>query len=218
MNRHKGRFLWWRNLSACLLLCTNSSVFAVDDVGDTSENAKLITVGTEFSSKIDTSGDEDWFKFQGLENGNSYRIVVNNVGIDIDVAIELYSGVNCETKDDRENSGFPGEDEQIDFSTESEQYCLRVTHTGFFGDDTGYTISITNATPPTAIMKLSLNPEPNVEDTNQIEGPPPLTVFLNGDIENGNPVTSCKWQQALEEKQGCQELLSQQEQRKLYHM
>ena len=158
MNRHKGRFLWWRNLSACLLLCSSSSVFAasadVYEPGDNTFNAEatcIDTNGTKQSHTIHTIDDEDWICFKAQPQW-TYKIVLDNVGNDIDVVLEVYD-TDGSTRLERKNRGFDGEKEEVDFTPSKEgTYYVKVTHTGFFIDDTQYNIHITKIAPALTLL------------------------------------------------------------------
>jgi hypothetical protein len=152
--RQSNRFFWLGNFLGCVLLLINGSlsVFAAyaDQYEDdnTFNNATLIEInGTPQEHTIHARTDEDWLKFEA-QPGYGYQITTDNVGFDIDIALELYEtggNIQIETK----NRGFEGEGEQIDYVAQSEGiYYIKVRHTGFFGDNTGYSIRV-NEIPPT---------------------------------------------------------------------
>ena len=153
MNRHKGRFLWWRNLSACLLLCSSSSVFAAsvdiyeeDNTYDKATACIEIGATNKQSHTIHAIDDEDWICFKTQPKW-TYKIVLDNVGNDIDVVLEVYD-TDGKTGLERKNRGFDGENEDVDFTpSEGGTYYVKVTHTGFFIDDTKYDIHITGVEP-----------------------------------------------------------------------
>jgi hypothetical protein len=152
--RQSNRFFWLGNFLGCVLLLINGSlsVFAAyaDQYEDdnTFNNATLIEInGTPQEHTIHARTDEDWLKFEA-QPSYGYQITTDNVGFDIDIALELYEtggNIQIETK----NRGFEGEGEQIDYVAQSEGiYYIKVRHTGFFGDNTGYSIRV-NEIPPT---------------------------------------------------------------------
>jgi hypothetical protein len=152
--RQKRRFLWLGNFLCCVLLLISGSlsVFAASadqyEDDNTFDNATLIEItGTPQEHTIHARTDEDWLKFEA-QPGYGYQIRIDNVGFDIDIALELYEtsgNILIETK----NRGFEGEGEQIDYVAQSEGiYSIKVRHTGFFGDNTGYSIRV-NEIPPT---------------------------------------------------------------------
>jgi hypothetical protein len=152
--RQSNSFFWLGNFLGCVLLFISGSlsVFAAyaDQYEDdnTFDNATLIEIkGTPQEHTIHARTDEDWLKFEA-QPGYGYQITTDNVGFDIDIALELYEtggNIQVETK----NRGFEGEGEQIDYVAQSEGiYYIKVRHTGFFGDNTGYSIRV-NEIPPT---------------------------------------------------------------------
>ncbi|HEC83742.1 MAG TPA: hypothetical protein ENI48_00640 [Thioploca sp.] len=151
--RQNNRFLWLGNLLCCVLLLISGSlsVFAAsaDQYEDDNSfnNATPIEIkGTPQEHTIHTRSDEDWLKFEA-QRGYGYQITTDNVGFDIDIALELYEiGGNIQIE--AKNRGFEGEGEQIDYVAQSEGiYYIKVRHTGFFGDSTGYSIRVNEISP-----------------------------------------------------------------------
>lgn len=150
MNRQK----WYRCLEiimACILSGNSINVIASSadlydtrqDSDNTYNTATSITVNKVPAQNhtIHAISDEDWLQFDA-QAGNDYQIIVDNVGSDIDIALELYD-IDGNTRLDRQNLNFEGQGETIRFSApEKETYYVRVTHTGFFVDNTQYQIRV----------------------------------------------------------------------------
>jgi hypothetical protein len=97
---------------------------------DSLEQARLTIVGGKIAGKarqqntLHSLTDEDWFKFYAMTE-KSYRIEVNPVGIDIDVAIELYDSDGNRLKiksGEIENEGLEGEEEFFSWIAPSEGF------------------------------------------------------------------------------------------------
>ncbi len=151
--RQSNRFLWLGNLLGCVLLLISGSLSVFAASADRYEddnifsNATLIEInGTLQEHTIHARTDEDWLKFEA-QRGYGYQITTDNVGFDIDIALELYE-TDGNTLEKAKNRGFEGEGEQIDYVAQSEGiYYIKVRHTGFFGDSTGYSIRVNEISP-----------------------------------------------------------------------
>ena len=145
--------VWLANLIGGILLSGSLNVLAQlpDDYEDdnTVSNATAIdTNGTLQKHTIHSRTDEDWFQFTA-NSGYSYQIKAEQVGSDLDIALELYRSDNTLLK--TENFGFEGEYEQIDYVAPTPgSFYVKVKHTGFFGDKTGYSISVKKSVPSLA--------------------------------------------------------------------
>ncbi len=185
IKKPKKGLLWLSNLITCILLIFSGPVLASpadeyegDDNSFKTTTNKIETDGTKQKHSIHSISDEDWMKFDAKANGR-YKIVVDDedVGKDIDIALELHQREPVDstetTRKERKNRGFEGEGETINFTPSSNgTYYVRVTHTGFFVDETEYTISIKETLPENQAPVASFI-------VNQDSGPAPLTVEVD---------------------------------------
>lgn len=152
--------VWLGNLIGGILLSGSFNVLAQlpdsYENDNTVSNAKSIdTNGTSQSHTIHSRTDEDWLKFTA-KNGYGYQIKAEEAGSDLDIALELYDSEN--TRLEKSNVGFEGEDEQIDYLVPIEgSLYLKVKHDGFFGDQTSYSISVKESAP--ALVPAETNPK-----------------------------------------------------------
>ncbi len=137
------------HLASVLLLCSSSMVAMAADETEPNNDKNTtneIAVGGILNGKISSVSDTDWFKLTGIQAGNSYEIKAINVGRDVDVALEL---TMPDGSSKSINNGFEGDDETIPFNATVDatvvpgNYFVRVTQTGLFGGDMGYTLTLT---------------------------------------------------------------------------
>ena len=202
MKKPKKGLLWLSNLITCIVLIFSGPVLASsadeyegDDNSFKTTTNKIETDGTKQKHTIHSISDEDWMKFDAQANGR-YKIVVDDedVGKDIDIALELHQREPVDstetTRKERKNRGFEGEGETIDFTPSSSgTYYVKVTHTGFFVDETGYTISIKETLPENQapVAKFSIDPESG-------EGTAPLIVKVDASASTDDGgITEYKW-------------------------
>ncbi len=137
------------HFASVLLLCNSSMVAMAETEPDnnTSNTADMINIGEPQTATISSVRDTDWFKFTVAQSGD-YQIEVSGVGRDVDIALELYAS-DATTFMESKNDGFDGDPETISFANASPgNYLVKVTQTGFFGSNTGYTLTLTDITKP----------------------------------------------------------------------
>ncbi len=160
MYKKRRRSSWPSQLLATGLLlggsCWITTPAFADDCGDPGSPI-TVTVSPNFSKScaIETGSDEDWFTFTAQAAGYSYTIKADQVGADIDVAVELRSPNNT-TVQSSQNRGFEGESETLNYTATAtaDSVWIRVFHTGFFGSKTAYQLSITEMAPQAKEIKV----------------------------------------------------------------
>jgi len=90
---------------------------------DNLEQARLTIVGDKARQQhtLHSLTDEDWFKFYAMA-GKRYRIKASPVGIDIDVAIDLYDSDGNRLFEEAKDDGFEGEEEFFSWTAPSEGF------------------------------------------------------------------------------------------------